>query len=314
MISPAIISALLTLAVVLAVTTTPLISVSGGFCPDKMATLGGVHDSQSSQNSAEIDSLARFAVDEHNKKGNAILEFARVVKAKEQVVAGTMHHLTIEAIEGGKKKMYEAKVWVKPWLNFKELNEFKDAGDVPVFTSSDLGAKREATSSYNVGKWFTLHRTFRKLMSQLLYRHARGWQAVPVHDPSVQDAANHALKSIQQKSNSLSPYELQEVVHANAEVEDESARFDMLLRVKRGSTEEKFKIVKVHKLSHIVSKSTTNGVREWHHRRCRIGGEIQNQPFTWEMDSAYPRFPPKASEWSSPAVSCLSLSPCLLIG
>ncbi|KAJ6694827.1 CYSTEINE PROTEINASE INHIBITOR 6 [Salix koriyanagi] len=220
MISPAIISALLTLAVVLAVTTTTLISASGGFCPDKMATLGGVHDSQSSQNSAEIDSLARFAVDEHNKKGNAILEFARVVKAKEQVVAGTMHHLTIEAIEGGKKKMYEAKVWVKPWLNFKELNEFKDAGDVPVFTSSDLGAKRD--------------------------RHARGWQAVPVHDPSVQDAANHALKSIQQKSNSLSPYELQEVVHANAEVEDESARFDMLLRVKRGSTEEKFKVL-VHK-------------------------------------------------------------------
>ena len=69
MISPANISALLTLAVVLAVTTTPLISASGGFCPDKMATLGGVHDSQSSQNSAEIDSLARFAVDEHNKKG-----------------------------------------------------------------------------------------------------------------------------------------------------------------------------------------------------------------------------------------------------
>jgi len=135
-----------------------------------MATLGGVHDSQSSQNSAEIDSLARFAVDEHNKKEvktmsmtlnllvfffrfendwsffflvkNAILEFARVVKAKEQVVAGTMHHLTIEAIEAGKKKLYEAKVWVKPWLNFKELHEFKDAGDVPVFTSSDLGVKR----------------------------------------------------------------------------------------------------------------------------------------------------------------------------
>jgi len=73
---------------------------------------------------------------------NAILEFARVVKAKEQVVAGTMHHLTIEAIEAGKKKLYEAKVWVKPWLNFKELHEFKDAGDVPVFTSSDLGVKR----------------------------------------------------------------------------------------------------------------------------------------------------------------------------
>jgi hypothetical protein len=53
-----------------------------------------------------------------------------------------MHHLTIEAVEAGKKKLYEAKVWVKPWLNFKELHEFKDAGDVPVFTSSDLGVKR----------------------------------------------------------------------------------------------------------------------------------------------------------------------------
>uniref|UniRef100_A0A6N2L8I0 Cysteine proteinase inhibitor n=1 Tax=Salix viminalis TaxID=40686 RepID=A0A6N2L8I0_SALVM len=38
---------------------------------------------------------------------------------------GTMHHLTIEDIEAGKKKLYEAKVWVKPSLNFKELHEFK---------------------------------------------------------------------------------------------------------------------------------------------------------------------------------------------
>lgn len=32
-----------------------------------MATLGGIHGSHS-QNSIEIDNLARFAVDEHNKK------------------------------------------------------------------------------------------------------------------------------------------------------------------------------------------------------------------------------------------------------
>ena len=63
------------------------------------------------------------------------------MKAQEQVVAGTLHHLTIEAIEAGKKKLYEAKVWVKPWLNFKELQEFKHAGDVPVFTASDLCVK-----------------------------------------------------------------------------------------------------------------------------------------------------------------------------
>ena len=73
---------------------------------------------------------------------NALLEFARVVKAEEQVVAGTLHHLTLEVIDAGRKKLYEAKVWVKPWMNFKELQEFKHAGDVPTCTPSDLGVKK----------------------------------------------------------------------------------------------------------------------------------------------------------------------------
>lgn len=69
-------------------------------------------------------------------------------------MAGTLHLLTIEAIEAGKKKLYEAKIWVKPWLNFKELQEFKHAGDVdgsagaPSFTSSDLGVKRGISLSF----------------------------------------------------------------------------------------------------------------------------------------------------------------------
>lgn len=53
-----------------------------------------------------------------------------------------MYHLTLEAIDAGKKKIYEAQVWVKPWMNFKELQEFKHALDFPSFTQSDLGAKR----------------------------------------------------------------------------------------------------------------------------------------------------------------------------
>ena len=73
---------------------------------------------------------------------NALLEFVRVVEAKEQVVAGTVHHLTLEALEAGRKKVYEAKVWVKPWLHFKELQEFRHTGDATSFTTSDLGAKK----------------------------------------------------------------------------------------------------------------------------------------------------------------------------
>ncbi|KAF8009976.1 hypothetical protein BT93_J0835 [Corymbia citriodora subsp. variegata] len=199
-----------------------------GHCADReagtdsrrMATLGGVHESRGAENSVEVEILGRFAVDEHNSKENGLLEFARVVKAHEQVVAGTLHHLTIEAVDAGKKKLYEAKVWVKPWLNSKELQEFKHAGDVPSFTSSDLGARTGG--------------------------HCPGWQEVPVHDPEVQDAANHAVKTIQQRSNSLFPYELHEIVHAKAEVAEDSAKFDMLLKVKRGDKEEKFK-VEVHK-------------------------------------------------------------------
>lgn len=80
---------------------------------------------------------------------NAILEFARLVKAEEQVVAGTLHHLTVEAIDTGKKKLYEAKVWVKPWLNFKELQEFKHVGDSSC-TSADLGAKQGNDSKTRV--------------------------------------------------------------------------------------------------------------------------------------------------------------------
>jgi len=83
-----------------------------------------------------------FIIDSKYFLKNALLEFVRVVKSQHQVVSGTLHHLTIEAIDAGKKKLYEAKVWVKPWLNSKELQEFNHIGDAPTFTPSDLGVKK----------------------------------------------------------------------------------------------------------------------------------------------------------------------------
>ncbi|XP_020273952.1 cysteine proteinase inhibitor 12-like, partial [Asparagus officinalis] len=188
---------------------------------DGAPILGGIHQRSVGENSAEIEELARFAVDEHNKKQNALLEFSRVLKAKEQAVAGIMHYLTVEAIEAGKKKIYEAKIWVKPWLDFKELQEFTHTGDSsPTITPADLGAKRGG--------------------------HERGWRMVPPHDPTVKDAANHAVKTIQQRSNSLAAYELLEILHSKAEVIEDLVKFDLLLKLRRGSKEEKYK-VEVHK-------------------------------------------------------------------
>ncbi|ERM99075.1 hypothetical protein AMTR_s00101p00100170 [Amborella trichopoda] len=203
-----------------------------------MSTLGGLKDvTGSNQNSAEIEELARFAVQEHNKKSNSLLEFARVVKAKEQVVAGTLYHLTLEAIDAGKNKLYEAKVWLKPWENFKELKEFNHVGDSSL-TSSDLGAKRD--------------------------NHGPGWREVPAQDPVVQEAAAHAVKTIQQRSNSLAPYELLEILLARAEVIEESAKFDMLLKLKRGNKEEKYK-VEVHK--NLEGSYHLNHMQQ-HHSEC----------------------------------------------
>lgn len=182
----------------------------GNFIPMRP---GGVYDYGGNQNSAEIEGLARFAVQEHNKKENALLEFARVLKAKEQVVAGKLYYLTLEVIDAGKKKIYDAKIWVKPWINFKQLQEFKHAEHGPFSTLSDLNVKRGC--------------------------HGQEWLAVSTNDLEVKNAANHAVKSMQRKSNSLFLYELLEILQAKAKVVEDYAKFELHLKLRRGSEEEK---------------------------------------------------------------------------
>ncbi|PHT46495.1 Multicystatin [Capsicum baccatum] len=101
--------------------------------PTMMETkVGGITDVPTgSENSTKYEELARFAVQDYNHKQNALLEFVKVLNVKEQVVAGTMYYITLEAIDGGKKKIYETKIWVKEWENFKEVQEFKLVGDAP---------------------------------------------------------------------------------------------------------------------------------------------------------------------------------------
>ncbi|KAK4278821.1 hypothetical protein QN277_016616 [Acacia crassicarpa] len=96
---------------------------------------GGIQDVPNSRNSIAIDSLARFAVEDCKKRQNALLEFGKVVSVKEQVVAGTMYYITLEATDGGKKKIYETKIWEKPWLNYKEVQQFKPVDYAPAESS-----------------------------------------------------------------------------------------------------------------------------------------------------------------------------------
>ncbi|CAN8299412.1 unnamed protein product [Cochlearia groenlandica] len=92
--------------------------------------VGGTRDIDGNDNDLLSESLARFAVDEHNKKENLTLEFRRLLGAKKQVVAGTMHHLTVEVADGETNKVYEAKVLEKAWENLTQLEGFNHLHDL----------------------------------------------------------------------------------------------------------------------------------------------------------------------------------------
>jgi len=90
--------------------------------------MGAPKEVKNSENALEIDDVAQFAVKEHNTKEGKNLTFKKVVTVKKQVVAGTMYHLTLEASEAAEQpKLYDAKVWTKPWMSHKTLEHFKEA-------------------------------------------------------------------------------------------------------------------------------------------------------------------------------------------
>ena len=55
------------------------------------------------------------------------MELEKVVKVKEQAIAGRLYYITIQVDEGGAKKLYKAKVLEQLWLDVKKLLEFKPA-------------------------------------------------------------------------------------------------------------------------------------------------------------------------------------------
>nr|CAD1817254.1 unnamed protein product [Ananas comosus var. bracteatus] len=115
--------------------------------PREHPIMGGIYDAPlNNENGFDKEDLARFAVREYNNKNNALLEFVRVVKAKEQVVSGMMHYLTVEVNDAGKKKLYEAKVWEQVWMNFRQLQDFTYLAMRKVITLDDL-------RPYNIPQW-----------------------------------------------------------------------------------------------------------------------------------------------------------------
>ncbi|KAL3850948.1 hypothetical protein ACJIZ3_012830 [Penstemon smallii] len=72
----------------------------------------------------QVVEIAKFAVAEHNQKTKAALVYKALVKAESQVVSGTNYKLVISAKDGSVSNNYEAVVWDKPWLKFRQLTSF----------------------------------------------------------------------------------------------------------------------------------------------------------------------------------------------
>ncbi|KAL8544970.1 hypothetical protein ACS0TY_005253 [Phlomoides rotata] len=90
-----------------------------------MAVPGGITPTKDWQNALKFDDLARSAVFGYNIEQNTQLEFKKVTDVKEQLVSGIIYYITLEVADGGQKKTYVAKVFVKPG----EVEEFKLVND-----------------------------------------------------------------------------------------------------------------------------------------------------------------------------------------
>ncbi|CAM0954851.1 unnamed protein product [Alopecurus aequalis] len=95
---------------------------------------GGIHTMPPGyEDDPEAVALARFAVAEHNKNTNAVVEFERLVKVRRQGVAGLLHYFTIEAKEGEASKLYKAIVYERVWENYTGLRDFKPVGSTTLY-------------------------------------------------------------------------------------------------------------------------------------------------------------------------------------
>ncbi|XP_057533335.1 cysteine proteinase inhibitor A-like [Amaranthus tricolor] len=78
--------------------------------------------------SAKIQELGVWAVNQYNNKKKACLKFENALKAEQEMVAGMLYYIDVEASDGGPIPFvgkYEAKVFVEEWNNIMKLEEFK---------------------------------------------------------------------------------------------------------------------------------------------------------------------------------------------
>ncbi|OVA20061.1 Proteinase inhibitor I25 [Macleaya cordata] len=72
-----------------------------------------------------IVEIGQFAVKEYNEKTKTGLKFDQVISGESQVVSGINYKLVLKAKEGSSENNYEAIVWEKVWMGFRNLTSFR---------------------------------------------------------------------------------------------------------------------------------------------------------------------------------------------
>ncbi|XP_020228706.1 cysteine proteinase inhibitor 1 [Cajanus cajan] len=76
-----------------------------------------------------VAEIANYAVTEHDRRSGQKLKLQKVVKGDTQVVAGINYRLILAATDASSTRNYEAIVWEKAWLHFRNLTSFTSLFD-----------------------------------------------------------------------------------------------------------------------------------------------------------------------------------------
>ncbi|XP_069682652.1 uncharacterized protein [Periplaneta americana] len=168
-----------------------------------------------------IQEMANIGLNHINSQSNSACtqEIVRIIEARKQVVAGMMYTVTMEVgcttcLKGqngdanicnqhSNNQICVVKVWDKPWLNFREVQEATCSAASQPATETANRAKRE--QSVNRRK-----------------RHADVLVGAPIqadiNDPAVQEMANLALTELDRTSNALYKQKIVHILEARKQV------------------------------------------------------------------------------------------------
>ncbi|KAL3147048.1 hypothetical protein ABBQ38_015010 [Trebouxia sp. C0009 RCD-2024] len=178
-----------------------------------MVTAGGHQKIADHQNDAKVQEVAQFAVEQIADKTGKHLDLVKINSAQKQVVAGLNYVLVVETAAGSTKETYEAYV-------------YEPLGNQPLKLTSHKQIDNEAAQ---------------RKTEESSERHSGallgGYREVSTTDSEVTQAAQFAAEQLTSQSNSLSPFEVREVLSARSKVAAGKV-FELKLKLSQGNLPE----------------------------------------------------------------------------